>query len=110
MQLVGWTAVMIATGGQAANGINRLFGWNWSWHVLICAMILLWITMKVGMLEKTNLVTMLLLFGLSLMLSRLVFKGNYAIPQNNAVSFGEALELSIAMPTHAIPHGRALHQ
>ncbi|MCQ2397313.1 MAG: cytosine permease, partial [Lentisphaeria bacterium] len=32
MQLVGWTAVRLATGGQAANGINPPFGWHWSWH------------------------------------------------------------------------------
>lgn len=103
LQLVGWTAVMISAGGQAANGVCRPFGWNWSWHILICLLILLWLNLKFGLLEKANLATMLLLFGLSLMLSRLVFKGTYIVPQSGGLTFGEALELSIAMPVSWLP-------
>ena len=104
LQLVGWTAVMISAGGQAANGICRLFGWNCSWHILIGAMILLWLQLKFRLLEKANLVTMLLLFGLSLLLSRVVFKGAFVTPSTGGVlSFGEALELSIAMPVSWLP-------
>jgi len=103
LQLVGWTAVMISAGGQAANGIGKLFGWDYFWHILICVLILGWLNLKFRTLEKINLVTMLLLFGLSVLLSKIVFRGAFVVQKEEVLSFGEALELSVAMPVSWLP-------
>lgn len=103
LQLVGWTAVMIATGAQAADGVLPLAWGTWCWALLIGALVLLWIHLKFGLLEKTNLVTMILLCLLSVLLSRLIFRSAVTTAPDGAMSFGAALELSIAMPVSWLP-------
>ena len=104
IQLVGWTAVMIASGGQAAAGLFACGGHAWLWPLVIGALILVWLLMGVSSLQKTNIVTMVLLFGLSLVLCRVVFKGGaVATASEETLRFGDALELSIAMPVSWLP-------
>ena len=97
IQLVGWTAVMIASGAQSAQTALPWHGGPWLWSVLTGVLILVWILAGIGVLQRINIVTMALLFGLSLLLSRLVFAGQGA-GGGEGLSFGAALELSIAMP------------
>ena len=104
IQLIGWTAVMIASGGQAASALYAFGGLTWLWPVIIGALILVWLLMGVNSLEKTNIVTMVLLFGLTLVLCRVVFKGGAAAAASEeTLRFGDALELSIAMPVSWLP-------
>ncbi len=46
LQLVGWTAVMIANGASTAGAVLNL-GWNWVWSVIIGALIILWIVIGI---------------------------------------------------------------
>ncbi len=104
LQLVGWTAVMIASGAASAQ-VGYTFPWgSWTWAVIIGILILTWISAGIGLLQKINLVTMILLFGLSAVLSKLVFSGDTAqITAGSGLTFGAALELSIAMPVSWLP-------
>jgi len=102
LQLVGWTAIMIYDGALAANGI---FGFNrWIWAVVIGALIVLWILVGVKSLGRINIVAMAGLFILTVILSFVVFgqKGTNA-NLGDEMSFGAAVELSIAMPLSWLP-------
>ena len=102
IQLVGWTAVMIASGAHSAQCAFSFECGHWPWALIIGLLILIWILAGIGVLQKINIVTMVLLFGLSLLLSRLVFQPSASAPEGT-ISFGEALELSIAMPVSWLP-------
>ena len=103
IQLLGWTAVMIASGAQAAQAALPLNHGFVIWAVLIALLILVWNMAGIGILQKINILAMILLFGLSLLLSRLVFKPVTAASGDATLSFGMALELSIAMPVSWLP-------
>lgn len=103
LQLAGWTAVMISAGTLAANSIVRIGGTDWLWAVLIGGLILIWIQLRFGILEKLNLATMILLGILSVMLSRQFFNLPTNAEPDGVLSFGDALELSIAMPVSWLP-------
>lgn len=104
IQLVGWTAVMIASGAQSAQTAFSFSCGPWLWSVITGVLILVWILAGIGILQKINIVTMVLLFGLSLLLSRLVFQSHDAVAATEgALRFGDALELSIAMPVSWLP-------
>ena len=103
LQLVGWTAVMIAAGAASSQVAYAFSCGKWVWAVIIGALILVWVFAGIGVFEKLNIVTVVLLFGLSIVLSRLVFGGNGAASSGEALRFGDALELSIAMPVSWLP-------
>lgn len=105
IQLLGWTAVMIASGAQtgAACNITGFLGNSRIWAILICILILLWIKLGVDIFQKANIVTMLLLLALSIFLTRLIFHTNSTVSPAGELSFGEAVELSIAMPVSWLP-------
>jgi len=100
IQLIGWTAVMIAT---AATSADALVPWgNAVWSVIAGAGIALWILLGIKNLDKVNRVIMAALLLLTLFLSRLVFDG---IPQpvSGDITFGGAVELAVAMPLSWLP-------
>ncbi|WP_067175624.1 putative hydroxymethylpyrimidine transporter CytX [Sulfurospirillum sp. UCH001] len=107
-QLIGWTAVMIISGGRAANELGvALFGFDSinTWAIAIGIFIGLWIWLgKVGF-QKLNVVAVVLLFVLTLILCGVVFKeGNILLAApTDEMSFGAALELSIIMPLSWLP-------
>lgn len=103
LQLLGWTAIMIYDGALAAEGV--LQAGRWLWCLLIGALIVLWILIGIKNLEKLNLVAMSALFILTIVLSVVIFKGG-AVTQEGAgegLSFGAAVELSVAMPLSWLP-------
>lgn len=108
LQLIGWTAVMIISGGRAANELGvALFGFDSinTWAIAIEIFIGLWIWLgKVGF-QKLNVVAVVLLFVLTLILCGVVFKeGNILLAApTDEMSFGSALELSIIMPLSWLP-------
>lgn len=102
IQLVGWTAIMIYDGALAANGV-----WNigsWAWAILIGVLILVWISIGIKNLGKVNTVSMLALTILTVVLSVVIFRGGVAqVSPSDALSFGAAVELSVAMPLSWLP-------
>lgn len=102
LQLVGWTAIMIYDGALAANGI--LAAGEWVWCLVIGAFIILWILVGIRNLGKLNTVAMTALFILTLVLSFLIFGSEHSVIRSTeAMSFGAAVELSVAMPLSWLP-------
>lgn len=107
LQLVGWTAIMIYDGALAADGI-----WNpghWVWCLVIGGLIVLWLVIGIQNLGKLNTVAMAALFLLTFVLSFVIFRGrdfvlgNLPILGSDTLSFGAAVELSVAMPLSWLP-------
>lgn len=102
LQLVGWTAIMIYDGALAANGIFN--AGNWVWCLLIGGLIILWILIGIKSLGKVNTVAMVALFGLTVVLCYVIFvKGSLHGISEGGMSFGAAVELSVAMPLSWLP-------
>lgn len=105
LQLVGWTAIMIFDGALAANEVIS-FGTAF-WSIVIGLLIILWIFIGIKSLGKLNTVAMAGLFILTLILSFVIFRnglgGLTAPATKEALSFGAAVELSVAMPLSWIP-------
>lgn len=102
IQLVGWTAIMIFDGALAANE-----AWNigsWIWCLVIGGFIILWILIGIQNLGKINTVSMMALTVLTIILSFVIFgKGNMSVSDAESISFGAAVELSVAMPLSWLP-------
>lgn len=103
IQLVGWTSIMIYDGALAADSI--LSKGVWFWGLLIGALILVWLLIGLSNLGKINTLAMLLLFVLSLILFKLVMFSDETFTRGveEKMSFGAALELSVAMPLSWLP-------
>ncbi|MBR4600496.1 MAG: putative hydroxymethylpyrimidine transporter CytX [Treponema sp.] len=103
LQLVGWTGIMIYDGSLAVNEIFS-FG-KWIWAIVIGALIILWIVIGITNLGKVNVVTMSLLFILTLVLCKIIFFGKSGVSPalEEAMSFGAAVELAVAMPLSWLP-------
>lgn len=102
IQLVGWTAIMIYDGASAVNGIFDVG--NWIWCIVIGVLIVLWILIGIKNLGKVNTVAMAALFVLTLILSFVIFsKGIMQNIGSEGMTFGAAVELSVAMPLSWLP-------
>lgn len=107
LQLVGWTAVMIVGAAKALGAVSvSLLGAELPllWCVVTGALVAVWIVSGAKSLGKINTVAVGSLFVLTIVLSTLVFKpgmaGTMAI---GSMSFGTAVELSVAMPLSWLP-------
>lgn len=102
LQLIGWTGIMIYDGALAANGIWE--AGRWLWCVVIGGLIVLWILIGIRNLGKVNTVAMAALFIMTIILSFVIF-GNGSVHSSGeeAMSFGAAVELSVAMPLSWLP-------
>jgi len=102
IQLVGWTVIMIYDGALAVNGIFNIG--NWIWCIVIGALIVLWIMIGIKNLGKVNTVAMVALFILTIVLSFVIFgKGTMQNISGEGMTFGAAVELSVAMPLSWLP-------
>lgn len=103
VQLVGWTAVMIAGGAVCANSLIALGGTVWS--VILGALIALWVVAGIKNVSLLNRITMIGLFALTVFASLMLFGGDHTggSVASGEISFGAALELSIAMPLSWLP-------
>lgn len=102
IQLVGWTGIMIYDGAIATNGIWGIG--NYLWALVIGTLIVLWILIGIKNLGKLNTIAMAALFVLTLVMSVVIFRdGKTMTLGGDAMSFGAALELSIAMPISWLP-------
>lgn len=108
LQLIGWTAVMIISGGRAANELGKsLFGFDniIVWSLLIGILISLWILLGREGFKKLNVIAVVLLFALTLLLCFVVFRESsvFSSVSTGKMSFGSALELSVIMPLSWLP-------
>ena len=103
LQLVGWTAIMIYDGALAADG--ALNTGRWVWCLVIGALIIVWILVGITNLGKINTIAMAALFILTLVLCKVIFFGGAAgnVDTSEAMSFGAAVELAVAMPLSWLP-------
>lgn len=106
LQLVGWTGIMIYDGALSVNGIFNTGAWVWA--LVIGALIILWIVIGITNLGVINSIAMTALFILTLVLSKVIFFGDNSVVQidgalEEAMSFGAAIELAIAMPLSWLP-------
>lgn len=105
LQLIGWTAVMIISGASSASVLVDIPYANTIFSIIIGLFILLWVITGVTNSEKLNIVAMSGLLIVTFLLAKVIFFGNNSIADlsNNTLSFGIALELSIAMPLSWLP-------
>ncbi len=102
LQLVGWTAIMIYDGALSANSILSVG--SWFWCLIIGGLIILWIAIGIKNLGKINTAAMAALFCLTIVLCVIIFRsGNIHTISGEAMSFGAAVELSVAMPLSWLP-------
>ncbi len=102
MQLVGWTGIMIYDGALATQGILAVG--HIIWCLVIGGLILVWILIGVKNLGKVNIIAMSALFIMTIILSFIIFRGGIAFGSGDgSMSFGAALELSVAMPLSWLP-------
>lgn len=102
LQLVGWTAIMIYDGAIAANGIFDIG--NSIWALIIGGLIVLWILIGIKNLGKINTIAMAGLFILTIILSFVIFDSEKgAMISGDGMTFGAAVELSVAMPLSWLP-------
>ena len=102
LQLFGWTGIMIYDGASATQGILPIG--HFIWCMVIGGLILVWILIGVKNLGKLNAIAMSTLFLMTIILSFIIFKGGIEFDKgDNGMSFGAAMELSIAMPLSWLP-------
>ena len=102
LQLVGWTAIMIYDGALAVGSIFPVGSWLWA--LVIGGLILLWIAVGIKDLGILNKITMAALFCLTLVLCKVIFfSGNAIQASGEAMTFGAAVELAVAMPLSWLP-------
>ncbi len=111
IQLTGWTGIMIYDGALSINQIfpdNTKFHSTWLWSIVIGILILLWIFIGITNLGKFNTLAMGALFILTLVMCKVIFfsKNTGTQTQNpimDAITFGQAVELAVAMPLSWLP-------
>ena len=103
LQLVGWTAIMIYDGALAVGGIFDVG--SWVWCLVIGGLILLWIWVGITNLGWLNKIAMAALFILTLILCKVIFFSGTPVggEAGEAMSFGAAVELAVAMPLSWLP-------
>ncbi len=102
LQLIGWTGIMIYDGALAANSIFSVGAWFWI--LIIGLLIILWILIGIRNLGKLNTIAMIALFALTIVLCCVIFGSHHTnTAVGEAMSFGAAVELSVAMPLSWLP-------
>lgn len=105
VQLVGWTAIMVASGAAAARFLVPQLG-TAAWSLVIGGLIALWIVLELKNMSKLQSITAILLFLLTILLSFIVFSAeavNLPASAAQTLTFGAAVELSVAMPLSWLP-------
>ena len=104
IQLVGWTAIMIY---DASLSLNEIFSTQkWVWAVITGLLIILWVIAGITNIGKFSFGVMIALFVLTIVMCKVVFFcGNSSVSAEfqEALSFGQAIELAVAMPLSWLP-------
>ena len=104
IQLVGWTGIMIY---DASLSLNEIFATQkWVWALITGLLIILWVIAGITNIGKFSFGVMIALFVLTIVMCKVVFLGgNSSISAEfqEALSFGQAIELAVAMPLSWLP-------
>lgn len=106
VQLVGWQGIMIFDAGISAEGIFPI-GYKW-WCLIVGILTIGWIVLG-KFRNKLNIIVMSLLIVLTVVLTYVIIGGHNGAGLSainsgaEKISFGQGLELSIAMPVSWIP-------
>lgn len=101
IQLIGWTGIMIYDASIAAQAIIH---WPHSmWAMIIGGLIIVWLLVGIRRLHWVNLVTITLLLLLTVVMSVLAFHGIPRPIQHSILTFGQGVELAVAMPLSWLP-------
>lgn len=104
IQLVGWTGIMIY---DASLSLNEIFSTQkWVWAVITGLLIILWVIAGITNIGKFSFGVMIALFVLTIVMCKVVFfGGNSSVSAEfqEAFSFGQAIELAVAMPLSWLP-------
>ena len=102
LQLVSWTAIMIYDGALAVGGIFS--AGHRVWCLVIGGLILVWILVGVTNLGLLNKISMAALLVLTVVLCGVIFfREPVGADLGEAMSFGAAVELAVAMPLSWLP-------
>lgn len=103
VQLLGWTAIMVASGAAAATSLVPQIGLA-GWCLAIGALIVVWIAIGSAHMSRVQSVAAVALFALTLIASAAVFRrGAAGTPAGDVMTFGAAVELAAAMPLSWLP-------
>jgi putative hydroxymethylpyrimidine transporter CytX len=108
IQLVGWTAVMLWVGGEAATRLSGGFGTRYFWIILGGALTTAWAMGGHRFWKKLQAVTVVLLILLSALMTYLAIRQYgwtrlLSQPAAGGLPFMSGLDLVIAMPISWIP-------
>lgn len=104
IQLLGWTAIMIASGAASAVFLFPQLGFE-AWCLIIGALIVVWIAIGSKNMGRAQSVAAIALFALTIIAALGVLGQGSPSPIDNdeALSFGAAVELAAAMPLSWLP-------
>jgi putative hydroxymethylpyrimidine transporter CytX len=105
-QLMGWTAISLLVAGKSLNVVSlRLWGINSIplWTIVTGLLVVLWLIAGNRGFNIINNIAVVLLLGLTAVMSVTVFKGHAAMPVAGTMSFGQGVELSVIMPLSWLP-------
>lgn len=106
VQLIGWTAIMIASGAAAAIVLVPAFGLA-GWALCLGALIVVWVALGPAVMGRVQSIAAAGLFILTILVSFAIF----ATPSTemavvfagDPITFGAAVELAAAMPLSWLP-------
>lgn len=104
VQLLGWTAIMVAAGAAAAAYLIPQLGMG-AWALVIGALIVVWIALGTEKMGRIQSIASVALFVLTIVMSVAVFGASPTLaPESaDALSFGAAVEMAVAMPLSWLP-------
>ena len=109
LQLLGWTAVMIISGAKALDGISKVVAGYQNeklWCIMIGGLILFWIILGIRAIFRIHSFVVMALFFCFAVLAYNVFSVPSAatdVVPTGGLSFGEAVELNVAMCISWLP-------
>ena len=107
IQLVGWTGIMIYDSTLSLSGIFE--NGKWIWALITGVLIIVWILCGITNIGKFSFGVMIALFILTIVMCKVVFFGSDKPASEitseiaEALSFGQAIELAVAMPLSWLP-------
>ncbi len=107
-QLVGWTVIMLISGGAATSVLTRnifSFGGTSTWIIVLGLLVALWLYAGKGLWKTGNAIIGISMLALTIFIIRigLANEGITSLPDTNTISIGLAIELTIVMPISWVP-------
>ncbi len=107
-QLIGWTVIMLISGGTATAILLQhifSFGSTSTWIVVLGIFIALWLYVGKGLWKIGNIIIGISMFAITMILISIGLgtEGITTMPNLNTISIGLAIELTIVMPISWVP-------